>query len=117
MLCLGKFKIIYSFIYELTDPKNLYRWEKSNKAAIFRSKMITLAINSNLHQISSLLTKTYDFDLANDIVKMLDLFSAPEQNNFLPNVELTLKLTRAVIQYFFLCIAEEGMWIVGNIQP
>lgn len=75
---------------------------------IFRSKMITHAIKSNLQQISSLLTKTNDFELANDIAKMLDLFSTPEKDNYLPNVELTLKLTRAIIQYFFLCIAEDG---------
>lgn len=109
MLHLGKFGSNL-LIYKVTDLNHFYRWERSNKASIFRSKMITQAINSNLHQIASLLTKTYDFDLANDIVKMLDLFSAPEQNNFLPNVELTLKLTRAVIQYFFLCIAEEGRY-------
>lgn len=70
--------------------------------------MITQAIKSNLQQISCLLSKTSDFDLANDMMKMLDLFSGPEQDNFIPNVELTLKLTRAVIRYFFLCMAEEG---------
>lgn len=75
--------------------------------------MITQAIKSNLHQISTLLTKTTDFDLANDIAKMLDLFSMPEKDNFSPNVELTLKLTRAVIQYFFLCITEDGKYSVS----
>lgn len=70
--------------------------------------MITHAIKSNLHQISTLLTKTTDFNLANDIAKMLDLFSMSEKDNFMPNIELTLKLTRAIIQYFFLCIAENG---------
>ncbi|XP_076180595.1 integrator complex subunit 5 omd isoform X2 [Ptiloglossa arizonensis] len=87
----------------------LLKWENSNKAMIFRSKMITHAIKSNLQQISSLLTKTNDFELANDIAKMLDLFSTPEKDNYLPNVELTLKLTRAIIQYFFLCIAEDDI--------
>ncbi|XP_076653027.1 integrator complex subunit 5 omd [Halictus rubicundus] len=109
-------EINYKNVLEKQERRQLFqnlttmlKWEKSNKASIFRSKMITNAIKSNLHQISSLLTKTYDFALANDIVQMLDLFSAPEENNFLPNVELTLKLTRAVIQYFFLCVAEEDI--------
>lgn len=100
----------------------LLKWEKSNKATVFRSKMITEAIKTNLHQISGLLTKTVDFDLANDIAKMLDLFCMPEKDNFSPNVELTLKLTRAVIQYLFLCMAEiditkkqQGMKIVCHL--
>ncbi|KAK1117511.1 hypothetical protein K0M31_016544 [Melipona bicolor] len=87
----------------------LLKWERSNKAVVLRSKMITQAIKFNLPQISALLTKTTDFDLANDIAKMLDLFSMPEKDNFIPNVELTLKLTRAVIQYFFLCIEKDDI--------
>lgn len=70
--------------------------------------MITKAIQLNLHRISRWLINTSDFDIANDIAKMLDLFSSPEQDNFIPNVKLALKLAKAVIRYFFLCIAEEG---------
>ncbi|CAK9817794.1 Integrator complex subunit 5 [Anthophora plagiata] len=109
-------EIKYKNILEIQETRQLFqnitillKWEKSNKAIVFRSKMITQAIKSNLYQISSLLTKTTDFNLANDIAKMLDLFSMPEKDNFMPNVELTLKLTRAVIQYFFLCIAEDDI--------
>ncbi|XP_076236302.1 integrator complex subunit 5 omd isoform X2 [Calliopsis andreniformis] len=109
-------EINYTSVREKQQTRQLFqnltillRWEKFNKVAIFRSKMVTQAIKSNLYEISSLLTKTSDFDLANDIVKMLDLFSSPEQDNFIPNVELILKLTRAVIQYFFLCIAQEDI--------
>lgn len=91
-----------------SDNLFFYRWEKSNKASIFRSKMISQAIKSNLYQISTLLMRTSDFNLANDIAKLLDLFSMPEKDHFAPNIELTLKLTRAIIQYFFLCIAENG---------
>ncbi|KAM0729054.1 Integrator complex subunit 5 [Formica fusca] len=83
----------------------MLKWEKSNKAPILQSKMITRALRSNLYQISSLLTKTDNFDLANDIVTLLDLLSTPEKDYIL-NMELVLKLTRAVIQYFFLCIAQ-----------
>ena len=109
-------EINYKNVMEKQERRQLFqnltillKWEKSNKASIFRSKMITQAIKSNLQQISCLLSKTSDFDLANDMVKMLDLFSGPEQDNFIPNVELTLKLTRAVIRYFFLCMAEEDI--------
>lgn len=54
------------------------------------------------------MTKTDNFDLANDIAVMLDLLSIPGKDYFVPNIELTLKLVKAVLQYFFLCIAEEG---------
>ncbi|XP_043602647.1 integrator complex subunit 5 isoform X1 [Bombus pyrosoma] len=109
-------EINYKNVIEKQETRQLFqnltillKWEKYNKAVVLRSKMITQAIKSNLHQISTLLTKTTDFDLANDIAKMLDLFSMPEKDNFSPNVELTLKLTRAVIQYFFLCITEDNI--------
>lgn len=84
----------------------LLRWEKASKAAILRSRMIVRALRSNLREISSLLMTTDDFELANDIVLLLDLFSSPE-NDHIFNVQLTLKLSRAVIRYFFcLCIPE-----------
>ncbi|CAL7942676.1 unnamed protein product [Xylocopa violacea] len=109
-------EINYKNVVEIRESGQLFqnltlllKWEKSNRVTLFRSKMITQAIKSNLHQISALLTKTTDFDLANDIAKMLHLFSMPEKDNFTPNVELTLKLTRAVIQYFFLCIATDDI--------
>lgn len=122
-------EINYKNVIEKQETRQLFqnltillKWEKSNKVVVFRSKMITHAIKSNLHQISTLLTKTTDFNLANDIAKMLDLFSMSEKDNFMPNVELTLKLTRAIIQYFFLCIAEnditkkqQGMKIICHL--
>ncbi|XP_020294482.1 integrator complex subunit 5 isoform X2 [Pseudomyrmex gracilis] len=86
----------------------LLRWEISNKAAILQSKMITKALRSNLHQIANLLTKTDNFDLANNIVTLLDLLGTPEKDHNL-NVELVLKLTKAVTQYFFLCITEHDI--------
>ncbi|KAG9432056.1 integrator complex subunit 5 isoform X1 [Apis mellifera carnica] len=122
-------EINYKNVIEKQETRQLFqnltillKWEKSNKVVVFQSKMITHAIKSNLHQISTLLTKTTDFNLANDIAKMLDLFSMSEKDNFMPNVELTLKLTRAIIQYFFLCIAEnditkkqQGMKIICHL--
>ena len=54
------------------------------------------------------LTKTNNFDLATDIAEMLNCLNLPGSNNFLTNVELTLRLTRAVIRYFYICIAENG---------
>jgi len=69
--------------------------------------MIIRALKSNLHQISYLLIRTDDFNLANDIAILLDLLSTSE-NDHIFNIELTLKLSRAIIQYFFLCIAQPG---------
>lgn len=69
--------------------------------------MITRALRFNLHQISCLLARTDDFDLASDIVVLLDLLGTSERDHII-NIELVLKLTRTVIHYFFLCIAQTG---------
>lgn len=69
--------------------------------------MISRALRANLYQISGLLMRNDDFDLANDIVILLDLLSTSEKDHML-DVELMLKLTRAIIQYFFSCIAQTG---------
>ncbi|EFN88542.1 Integrator complex subunit 5 [Harpegnathos saltator] len=87
------------------DKEELRQWEKSDKAVILQSKMITRALRSNLHQISCLLSKATDFDLATDIAVLLDLLSTPEKDHTL-NVELMLRLTRAFIHYFYLCIEQ-----------
>lgn len=47
---------------------------------------------------------------------MLDLLSMPGKDYFVPNIELTLKLVKAVLQYFFLCIAEEGNLFIGMLS-
>lgn len=75
--------------------------------AILQSQMISRALRANLYQISCLLMRNDDFDLANDIVSLLDLLSTPEKDHVL-DVELMLKLTRAIIQYFFSCISQTG---------
>lgn len=77
--------------------------------------MITRAIRSNLHQVACVLSRTDDFDLATDIVVLLDLMSTPEKDHIL-NVEVMLKLTRAFIHYFFLCIAQTGNSNVSTIS-
>lgn len=69
--------------------------------------MISRALRANLYQISCLLMRSDDFDLANDIITLLDLLSTSEKDYIL-DMELMLKLTRAIIQYFFLCIAQIG---------
>lgn len=121
-------QIYYKNVIEEEESRQLFKnlttmlkWEKTNKVAILQSKMITRALRSNLYQISSLLMRTDNFDLANDIVTLLDLLSTPEKD-YIFNVELVLKLTRAVIQYFFLCIAqtdiikkERGVKMVCNL--
>ncbi|XP_039302665.1 integrator complex subunit 5 isoform X2 [Solenopsis invicta] len=83
----------------------MMKWEKSNKVTILQSEMISRALRANLYQISCLLMRSDDFDLANDIVTLLDLLSTSEKDHNL-DVELMLKLTRAIIQYFFSCIAQ-----------
>ena len=88
------------------------RWENSNQVSYLRSRMVTTAIRSNLHQISCLLIKTEEFSLANDIAEMLDSLTSFESDHYVPSVELTLKMTRAIIRYFFICISEDG--IINN---
>lgn len=85
----------------------IVRWEKSNKVTILQSKIITSALRFNLHQISCVLMKIDDFDLANNIAVLLDLLSIFEKDHIL-HVELMLRLTRALVHYFFLCIAQTG---------
>jgi len=74
---------------------------------ILQSQMISRALKANLYQISYLLMKSDGFDLANDIITLLDLLSTPEKDHVL-DMELMLKLTRAIIKYFFSCIAQTG---------
>jgi len=69
--------------------------------------MISRALRANLYQISCLLMRSDDFNLANDVITLLDLLSTSEKDHIL-DIELMLKLTRAIIQYFFLCIAQTG---------
>ncbi|XP_033223352.1 integrator complex subunit 5 isoform X2 [Belonocnema kinseyi] len=87
----------------------LLSWENSNKVSCLRSRMITRAIRANLHQISCLLIKTEEFSLANDIAGMLDCLGPFESDHYFPSVELTLKMTRAIIKYFFICIEEDDV--------
>lgn len=70
--------------------------------------MITRSIKSNLNQISCLLIKSEDFNLANDVVGVLDLLSFHENDCHALNIELMLKLTKAMSRYFFLCIKQDG---------
>ncbi|XP_058797109.1 integrator complex subunit 5 [Phymastichus coffea] len=86
----------------------LLKWEKSGRVSSLKSNFITRAVRVNLLQMSVYLTKTNNYDLANDIAEMLNCLDPPN-NNFPANVELTLRLTRAVIRYFFICIAENDI--------
>ncbi|XP_012270853.1 integrator complex subunit 5 [Orussus abietinus] len=87
----------------------LLRWEKSDKAVILRSRPVTRAVRSNLLQISAFLMKTDDIDLANDIIEMLGLLGSSDVDHFVPSVQLTLQLTRAITRYFFICIQRNDM--------
>ncbi|XP_018404264.1 PREDICTED: integrator complex subunit 5 [Cyphomyrmex costatus] len=105
-------EIHYKNVIEKEELRQLFKnliimlkWEKSNKVEILQSQMISRALRANLYQISCLLMKSDDFDLANDIITLLDLLSISEKDHVL-DMELMLKLTRAIIQYFFLCIAQ-----------
>lgn len=91
-----------------------FRWEKSGRVPSLKSNFITRAVRVNLLQISIYLTKTNNFNLANEIAEMLNCLDPPNANNFPANVELTLRLTRAVIRYFFICIPENGRVLTFN---
>ncbi|KYM81411.1 Integrator complex subunit 5 [Atta colombica] len=107
-------EIYYKNVIEKEESKQLFKnlilmlkqvWEKSNKVEILQSQMISRALRANLYQISCLLMRSDDFNLANDVITLLDLLSTSEKDHIL-DIELMLKLTRAIIQYFFLCIAQ-----------
>ena len=40
---------------------------------------------------------------------MLNYFNPPNHNNFSLNVKLTLRLTKAIIHFFFMCIEEQNI--------
>ncbi|KAJ8666827.1 hypothetical protein QAD02_008489 [Eretmocerus hayati] len=87
----------------------LLKWENSGKVTILESGFVTRAVRENLLQMSVYLYKTQDFDLADDIAGMLNCLQPPNNDDFSTNVELTLRLTRAVIRYFFICISKNDI--------
>ncbi|XP_008547533.1 integrator complex subunit 5 [Microplitis demolitor] len=87
----------------------LLKWEKTDRAVILKSKLISRGLHSNLEQIATLMMKCEDTELAHDIAKTLDLLHTTEQSTYIYSLDLTLKLTRAVIRYFFICIAENSI--------
>ncbi|XP_063988292.1 integrator complex subunit 5 [Diachasmimorpha longicaudata] len=86
----------------------LLKWEKSNRAAILKSRIISRGIHSNLSQIASLLMKTNDLVLTHDIVETLDILTMNDSDKYTHSINLVLRLTRAVVRYFFICIQEEN---------
>lgn len=82
----------------------------SDQLVMLKSKPIRHAVRTNLQHISNKLMKIEDFDVANDIVEMLDLLGSPE-DYVAPSVEFLLKLTRSIIRYFLLCIEEHGNYL------
>uniref|UniRef100_A0A0C9QQX7 INTS5 protein n=2 Tax=Fopius arisanus TaxID=64838 RepID=A0A0C9QQX7_9HYME len=87
----------------------LLKWENSRKVQILKSKLISRGIHSNLSQISSLLMKTEDLLLTHDIVETLDHLSIQDKHQYTHSVDLLLRLTRAIVRYFFICIREEDV--------
>ncbi|XP_008210247.1 integrator complex subunit 5 [Nasonia vitripennis] len=87
----------------------LLKWENSGKVPNLKSNFITRAIRVNLLQMAICLMKTNNFDLASDIAELLNCLNPPDSTNFPANVELTLRLTKAIIRYFFICIAEDDI--------
>ncbi|XP_015116188.1 integrator complex subunit 5 [Diachasma alloeum] len=85
----------------------LLKWENSSKAEILKSRLISRGIHSNLSQLASLLMKTDDLSLTHDIVETLDLLTMNDGAKYTHSVDLVLKLTRAIVRYFFVCIQEE----------
>ncbi|XP_034942928.1 integrator complex subunit 5-like [Chelonus insularis] len=111
--------------HECDEPRQLFKnlttllkWENSHssKVTILQSKFISRAIHSNLEQITQLLNKTQDFELAHSIAQTLNLLSNDNSNensnsksNYTYSVDLTLKLTKSIVRYFFICIREDNI--------
>lgn len=89
----------------------LLKWENSDQAPILKSKLVSRGIYSNLEQIANLLMKTDDPKLAHDIANTLSLLNSRDKNKFILSVDLTLKLTRTIVRYFFICIKEEDITV------
>lgn len=87
----------------------LLKWEISGRVQSLKSNFISRALRVNLLQMSIHLAKTSNFDLASDIAEVLSRLSMPENNSSPVNVELALRLTRASIRYFYICISENDI--------
>lgn len=68
---------------------------------------ISQAVKINLSHIITYLRKSQNFFLASNIVEMLKFLNFTRKD-LSTDVELTLKLTRAVLHYFDMCIIENG---------
>ena len=64
----------------------------------------------NYEHIATFLMKTDNFDLANDIAMTIDSLGPPTGERHLNNqgCAVKLKLTRAMLRFFFICIAQDG---------
>ncbi|XP_014211937.1 integrator complex subunit 5 [Copidosoma floridanum] len=86
----------------------LLKWENSGLVPCMESKFISQAVTANLLHITKYLNKTNDFDLASDIVEILSNLEL-SKDGYSTEVEVILKLTKAAIRYFDMCLAENDV--------
>lgn len=87
----------------------LLKWEISGKVPSLKSNLVIRALKANLLQMSTYFAETNNFYIASNFADIFNSLSSLKSSNFSINVELTLKLTRAIIRFFFFCIAKEDV--------
>lgn len=97
-------------IYQLFENLSLLlKWEISGRVPSLKSNFVSRALKANLLQMSTYFAETNNFQIASNFAEIFNSLSTFKVNNFTSNVELTLKLTRAIIRFFFFCIAEKDI--------
>ena len=98
--------------YNLFNSSLLYRLEHSGKVPSLRGGLVSRAVRCNLHEISDRLCITSDTRLAHSMAVALDLAVVGDKyHGYTASVQLTLRMAKAAVRYFFLCVSEKGLFL------
>jgi integrator complex subunit 5 len=87
---------------------HLLRLEHSGKVPSLRGGLVSRAVRCNLHEISDRLCITSDTRLAHSMAVALDLAVVGDKyHGYTASVQLTLRMAKAAVRYFFLCVSEK----------
>ncbi|XP_057653331.1 integrator complex subunit 5 isoform X1 [Diorhabda carinulata] len=85
----------------------LLRWEKSDKAPILKSRIITRSLEANLTNLTALLSN--EVLHMHVIADILDTMEIPVLNaSYNPPIAVVLNLTQSTVNYFFACCKDNG---------
>lgn len=98
--------------YNLFNSSLLYRLEHSGKVPSLRGGLVSRAVRCNLHEISDHLCTISDTRLAHSMAVALDLAVVGDKyQGYIASVQLTLRMAKAAVTYFFLCVSEKGLFL------